>query len=117
MDNRYGNDLNKGYDNHEKLNDEYLEEMGTEFTPAVELSDDRYEEVAEDVGSGFGFGLTALALAILSLLTASSLFAVIGVILGFVARGRGARSLGNWAIGISVAAILIDIFFTPLYFS
>lgn len=113
---RYDHDLNQGYVNDEPLSEEYIEEMGTEFTPAVDLDEDRYEDTGEQVGSGFGFGLVALALAILSLFTASSLFAVIGVILGFVARARGATSLGNWAIGISCAAIIIDLFFTPVYF-
>mgnify|MGYP001457149281 CR=1 FL=1 len=113
---RYDNGLNQGYVSDEKLSEEYIEEMGTEFTPAVDLDEDRFEETAEDAGSGFGFGLVALALAVLSLLTNSSIFAVIGIILGFIARARGSTSLGNWAIGISCAAIVIDLFFTPVYF-
>jgi len=113
---RYDNNLNQGYANDEKLSDEYIEEMGTEFAPALDMDDDRAPEAQDELGAGYWFGLIALALAILSLFTASTLMAVIGLILAFVARARGATSMGNWAIGISCAAIIIDLFFTPVFF-
>jgi uncharacterized membrane protein HdeD (DUF308 family) len=38
-----------------------------------------------------------------------------GVIVGFIARRRGANALGAWAIGIGIVSIVLGIFITPFF--
>jgi hypothetical protein len=65
--------------------------------------------------AGTGIGFLALALSILSLFVMPILFGAAGIIVGFIARSRGARGLGAWAIGIGVVSIIIGIFITPFF--
>jgi hypothetical protein len=60
-------------------------------------------------------GTLALALAILSLFVLPILFGAAGIVLGFVARRRGAIGLGAWAIGIGAVSIVIGIFILPFF--
>ncbi|WP_425458073.1 hypothetical protein [Bacillus rubiinfantis] len=64
---------------------------------------------------GTGLGSVALALSLLSLFVMPILFGAAGIILGFVARRRGAERLGAWAIGIGAVSILIGIFILPFF--
>ncbi|MFC7370362.1 hypothetical protein ACFQPF_01540 [Fictibacillus iocasae] len=66
-------------------------------------------------GAGKGAGITALILAVLSLFILPVFFGGAGVILGFVARRMGARSLGNWAIGLGAVSIIISLLFAPYF--
>lgn len=65
--------------------------------------------------TGAGIGYVALALSILSLFVMPILFGAAGIVLGFIARGRGATGVGAWAIGIGVVSIIIGIFVLPFF--
>ncbi|WP_462412522.1 hypothetical protein [Neobacillus sp. Marseille-QA0830] len=62
-----------------------------------------------------GLGTLAIVLSILSLFVMPILFGAAGIILGFVARRRGADTLGAWAIGIGAVSIIIGIFILPFF--
>ncbi|WP_257985427.1 DUF4190 domain-containing protein [Bacillus sp. V5-8f] len=64
-------------------------------------------------GSAIGYG--ALALSILSLFMMPFLFGAAGIILGFLARRRGADTLGAWAIGIGAVSIIVGVFILPFF--
>lgn len=61
-----------------------------------------------------GMGLAALALSILSLFVFPVLFGITGIVLGFIARGRGSRT-GTWAITIGAISLLLGIFVLPFF--
>jgi uncharacterized membrane protein HdeD (DUF308 family) len=60
-------------------------------------------------------GFSALALSILSLFVLPVLLGISGIVLGFIARARGAKGLGNWAIGIGAVSLVIGMFVLPFY--
>lgn len=60
-------------------------------------------------------GTLAIALSILSLFVLPILFGAAGIVLGFVARSRGAAGLGAWAIGIGALSIIVGIFVLPFF--
>lgn len=94
----------------------YNEETAAEFAEPVNLGRNRSYEINEETtGAGKGFGYAALILAILSLFTAPVLFGATGIILGFVARNRGARTLGNWAIGLGALSVIVSLFLAPFF--
>jgi hypothetical protein len=94
------------------------EETAAEIAAPVPFIRDR-ERVDTDgetrAMGGTGLGTIALALSILSLFVMPILFGVAGVILGFVARRRGAEGLGAWAIGIGAVSIIVGIFILPFF--
>ncbi|MBY0122369.1 DUF308 domain-containing protein [Bacillus sp. S/N-304-OC-R1] len=65
--------------------------------------------------AGRGIGIAALVLSIISLFVFPVLFGATGIVLGFVARRRGALSLGSWAIGIGVVSIIVGMFILPFF--
>jgi hypothetical protein len=69
----------------------------------------------ETAAGGTGLGTVALALSILSLFVMPILFGAAGIVLGFIARRRGAESLGSWAIGLGAVSIIIGIFILPFF--
>ncbi|MDR7072762.1 hypothetical protein [Fictibacillus barbaricus] len=72
--------------------------------------DERHERTG-----GKATGMIAIILSVLSLFIIPVLFGAAGVIVGFIARRQGAHTLGNWAIGIGIASILISLFFAPFF--
>lgn len=105
---------------------DYIEETSAEIAapvaPIAPLTLNRStitERDTKDRGDtqtgGRGIGFTALALSIISLFVLPILFGAAGIILGFVARRRGAESLGSWAIGIGAIAIIVGIFILPFF--
>jgi hypothetical protein len=60
-------------------------------------------------------GYAAIALSILSLFVMPILFGAVGIVLGFMARRRGAEGLGAWAIGIGAISLVIGIFILPFF--
>lgn len=72
------------------------------------------EETDEKEG-GRATGVIALILSVLSLFIIPVLMGAAGIIVGFVARRQGARTLGNWAIGIGIVSIIISLFFAPFF--
>jgi hypothetical protein len=73
------------------------------------------DDYIEPVSEGRGMGWTALILAILSLFLMPVLLGAAGLIVGFIARRRGARTLGSWAIGISAVSLIIGLFIAPFF--
>jgi hypothetical protein len=77
--------------------------------------DDVRETEHGEAQAGTGMGFLALALSIISLFVMPILFGAAGIVLGFIARARGANTLGAWAIGIGVVSIVIGIFILPFF--
>lgn len=98
-------DLMTGYD--------YQEENAAEISEPIRIHG-RGNEAENDVNRK-GMGYIALALAILSLFFSPILFGGAALILGFVARNRGAEGLGNWAIGIGAVSVIIGLFIAPFF--
>lgn len=69
----------------------------------------------ERAGEGRGIGFLALALSIISLFILPVILGAAGIIVGFIARRRGARGTGAWAIGIGVVSIILGIFIMPFF--
>lgn len=96
------------------------EETAAEIAAPVSLShrrkyDDLQGKTADGTEAGTWVGYLALALSIISLFVIPILFGAAGIVLGFIARGRGAGGLGAWAIGIGVVSIVIGIFIIPFF--
>ncbi|WP_425320394.1 hypothetical protein [Neobacillus soli] len=95
---------------------EYREETAAEIAAPVPVFRKReQDDVKERAAGGVGMGTLAIALSILSLFVFPILFGAAGIVLGFVARRRGAAGLGAWAIGIGVVSIVIGIFILPFF--
>lgn len=69
----------------------------------------------EAVGEGRGMGFLALALSIISLFILPVILGAAGIIVGFIARRRGATGTGAWAIGIGALSIILGIFVMPFF--
>jgi hypothetical protein len=101
---------------------EYREETAAEIAAPVPITRPAFRERSKaDTGAetgtkaGTGMGWAALALSILSLFVMPILFGAVGIVLGFVARRRGAEGLGAWAIGIGAISIIVGIFILPFF--
>jgi hypothetical protein len=99
---------------------DFMEETAAEVavpasTRGEHIERNRTDNEREEAGEGRGYGRLALILSILSLFFLPVLFGAAGVILGFIARRRGADSLGAWAIGIGILSIVIGTFILPFF--
>ncbi|MEH7272916.1 DUF4190 domain-containing protein [Neobacillus vireti] len=101
---------------------EYREETAAEIAAPVSITRPVFQERSKDntgtgtgTNAGTGMGWAALVLSILSLFVMPILFGAAGIVLGFVARRRGAEGLGAWAIGIGVLSIVVGIFILPFF--
>ena len=103
---------------------EHMEETAAEVAvpPSVSLERERereaiFEEEKEDVMgmSGTGLGYLGLALSILSLFILPIILGAAGIIVGFIARKRGASGAGAWAIGIGAISIIVGMFILPFF--
>jgi hypothetical protein len=98
---------------------DYIEETSAEIAAPVTfdtgIATERDTDRGDTQTGGKGIGFTALALSIISLFVLPILFGAAGIILGFVARRRGAEGLGSWAIGIGAIAIVVGIFILPFF--
>jgi len=94
----------------------YREETAAEIAapvPVIRRSENSIGGTKTNAGTGMGYA--ALALSILSLFVMPILFGAVGIVLGFMARRRGAEGLGAWAIGIGAISIVIGIFILPFF--
>ncbi|MEC1684942.1 DUF308 domain-containing protein [Bacillus mojavensis] len=104
-------------------NDGFFEETAAEIAEpfrASDRSDDRSDDQGNDrsgsnVNEGRGIGYIALALSIISLFVLPVLLGAAGIIVGYIARRRGAQSLGAWAMGIGVVSLVLGIFIIPFF--
>jgi hypothetical protein len=101
---------------------EYREETAAEIAAPVPVTRPVFRERSKadnregtGTNAGTGIGWAALALSILSLFVMPILFGAVGIVLGFVARRRGAEGLGAWAIGIGAVSIIVGIFILPFF--
>ncbi|CRK84155.1 DUF4190 domain-containing protein [Neobacillus massiliamazoniensis] len=97
---------------------DYREETSAEIAAPVSPVRERepareHDDLAATGGTGIGY--VALAISILSLFVWPVIFGIVGIVLGFIARGRGATGLGAWAIGIGVVSLIIGIFILPFF--
>jgi hypothetical protein len=108
---------------------DYREEMAAEAVPIrsdmtfpenerprFADNDHRHEQEGKrEREGGRATGMIAIILSVLSLFILPVLFGAAGIIVGFIARRQGAKSLGNWAIGIGIVSIIISLFFAPFF--
>jgi hypothetical protein len=98
---------------------DYIEETSAEIAAPTTLNrtftTNRTRTDNDTATAGKGIGYAALALSILSLFVLPILFGAVGIILGFVARRRGAEGLGSWAIGIGAISIIVGMFILPFF--
>ncbi len=112
----FGEPWNDGY-----ASNDFEEETAAEISEPRPFSNDRSDDrkVVDDddtdLASGSGAGIFAVVLSILSLFFLPVLLGIAGIVVGFIARRMGARALGNWAIGIGAAAIIMKVFFGPFF--
>lgn len=106
---------------------DFMEETAAEVAPiggygrgAADISRPRaYErpkEAKEEATGGAGIGTIALVLSLLSLFFAPVFMGAAGIIVGFIARRRGATGLGAWAIGIGAVSMIIAMFVRPFFY-
>lgn len=96
---------------------EYREETAAEIAAPVSYERRRgYDDLGERAEGGAGVGFAALAVSIISLFVWPILFGAIGIVLGFIARRKGAGGLGAWAIGIGAVSIFLGIFILPFFY-
>jgi hypothetical protein len=94
----------------------YREENAAEIAAPLPVIRRRTHDEGKDRATGgTGIGSLAIALSILSLFVMPILFGAAGIVLGFVARRKGATKLGAWAIGLGAVSIVIGIFILPFF--
>ncbi|RFU66090.1 DUF308 domain-containing protein [Peribacillus glennii] len=101
-----------------KEQDQYREETAAEITgPRQFTAGARTDsgQAQEQRAAGSVIGYAALALSILSLFTMPFLFGAVGIVLGYMARRRGADTIGAWAIGIGAVSIIVGVFILPFF--
>lgn len=93
----------------------YLEETSAEMAAPASFGRSYNVGRETNAGAGRGIGFAAIILSILSLFVAPILFGAVGIVLGFIARRRGAQGLGSWAIGIGAVSIILGMFILPFF--
>ncbi|MEN1970515.1 DUF4190 domain-containing protein [Lentibacillus sp. N15] len=90
------------------------EETAAELT-ADDLGTSSETEVIDDDDTNVNsvYGWVALALSIVSFFWMPVILGAAGIIVGFIARGRGANTLGMTAIVAGAASIIISLFILP----
>lgn len=101
-----------------KLDDpsKYREETAAEMAAPVSLDPRRSDNLPEENAlGGSGLGYLALAISIISLFVLPVLLGAVGIVVGFIARQRGAEGIGAWAIGIGIVSMIIGFFIAPFF--
>ncbi|MEH7224545.1 DUF4190 domain-containing protein [Bacillus sp. JJ1566] len=119
MDNNdfdYYVDPNLGANADSSYNEETAAEVAAPINYGTTRREANYEgDNTQDRAGGAGLGWLALALSIISLFVMPVLLGAAGIIIGFIARRRGATGLGAWAIGIGAVSIIVGIFILPFF--
>ncbi|WP_461202365.1 DUF4190 domain-containing protein [Anoxybacillus sp. TBDG-1] len=87
---------------------DFMEETAGEIAEPMRFSEREREVEHEENGRGVGW--LALALSVVSLFLMPIIMGAAGIIFGFIARRRGAETLGAWAIGIGAVSIILSFF-------
>ncbi|PLR68443.1 DUF308 domain-containing protein [Bacillus sp. PAMC26568] len=107
-----------GY-NRPDVSEDYKEETAAEIAaPATLRRDadyDRDEEKSDTAADGRRMGYLAIVLSVISLFVFPVILGAAGIIVGFIARRRGAEALGGWAIGIGIVSLILGIFILPFF--
>lgn len=103
-----------------EIEDDFRTETAAEIAAPVNMGrdfakDDTEADRGDVVGEGRGIGFLALALSIVSLFILPVILGAAGIIVGFIARRRGAEALGAWAIGIGAVSLVLGIFIMPFF--
>ncbi|MCG3085791.1 DUF4190 domain-containing protein [Anoxybacillus sp. LAT_35] len=106
MDNERQTYDNARIDTVPNIEQDFMEETAGEIAEPIRFSDREVER--EENGRGIGW--LALALSIVSLFLMPVIMGAAGIIFGFIARRRGAETLGAWAIGIGAVSIILSFF-------
>ncbi|MDL4841528.1 DUF4190 domain-containing protein [Aquibacillus rhizosphaerae] len=94
-----------------KRDEEIAQELtANEFNRPIK-SAEKETEMKSEVKTGFGW--LALVLAALSFFVMPIVLGAAGIIFGFIAKGRGADTLGNTAIIAGAISIVITLFIAP----
>lgn len=95
----------------------YEEEFAAETAaaPVHEPIENNEKETKMQNDVKVGMGWIGLSAAILSFFFAPLILGAAGIILGIIGKRRGADTLGNMAIIISVVSIAFSLFFAPIY--
>lgn len=101
--------------NNQSRTANYLEETSAEMAAPVSFGRGYNADRETDTQGGTGIGFAAIILSILSLFVAPILFGAAGIVLGFIARRKGAQGLGSWAIGIGAVSIILGMFILPFF--
>ena len=102
----------------QEIESDFETETAAEIAAPVNLRRDYADADSngdEVVSRGKGIGFLALALSIISLFMLPVILGAAGIIVGFIARRRGANGLGAWAIGIGIVSLILGIFITPFF--
>jgi len=105
-------------ENNEAINnDQYREETAAELDAPIRAVNEEDRKTTENLeqANSRTMGYVALALSIISLFVLPVLLGAAGIIVGFMARRRGAQTLGNWAVGIGIVSVLLGIFVLPFF--
>ncbi|MBA2873498.1 DUF4190 domain-containing protein [Thermaerobacillus caldiproteolyticus] len=95
---------------------DFMEETATEVADPIRDYNRREERDDVEGANGRGIGWVALVISILSLFMMPIILGATGIIVGFIARRRGAETLGAWAIGIGIVSIIVKLFILPFYY-
>ncbi|AST06763.1 hypothetical protein AF2641_07775 [Anoxybacillus flavithermus] len=106
MDNERQTYDNTRIDTVPNIERDFMEETAGEIAEPIRFSD---REVKRGE-NGRGVGWLALALSVVSLFLMPVIMGAAGIIFGFIARRRGAETLGAWAIGIGAVSIILSFF-------
>ena len=103
--------INTGYTNYPMAEEDDVE-FAQELTASQPVANDESETAEVDVRSGFGW--FAVVLSIVSFFMIPVLLSGAGIVLGFVAKSRGANTLGNTAIIAGAISMIITLFIVPM---
>ena len=101
--------------------DDYREETAAEIAAPVSLNrdydhNDMDKQTALGIGAGANvMGWSALAVSLISLFVMPVILGAAAIVLGVMARRRGADTLGAWSIGIGAVSVIIGIFVLPFF--
>ncbi len=99
---------NKDYSREAEASQELT---ANEFNRAVET--EQGTSMQTDVNTVYGW--IGLILSIASFFVWPLLMAIGGIVLGFISKKKGADTLGNSAIVISIISLLLSLIFVPLF--
>lgn len=101
---------------------DYSEETAEEAAPldGIDQDRDRSRIDHDDRGSdwtshGVGYGILSLVLSIVAFFFLPVVMGAAGIIIGFIARSKGAGAWGGWGIGVGIAALVFRLFAAPFF--